>query len=149
MKNPFSKFNIQKSSFKFNLLSTMEILVISLLVVAVSLFLSGYFVFFSSSSLWIDEIYTIEKFSSQGLVRSITDYHVPNNHIFFNALNSIIPKADPFNSIESRLISFIAIALSVGVIFRSFYKHLGLKLAVLFIGLLIASIPMMDLIFQA
>ncbi len=51
----------------------------------------GYFLYLMvpllSNDLWNDEIYTLEKFTLVHLRTTLTDYHVPNNHILFNILD--------------------------------------------------------------
>lgn len=38
---------------------------------------------------WNDELYTLRSFACQSFAAVLTDYHVPNNHILFNALNRL------------------------------------------------------------
>jgi hypothetical protein len=71
----------------------------------VGLYAKSYF----SSSLWIDEFYTIQRFSSKGLITAVTDYHVPNNHVFFSLLKSILPFGDSYEPFQARFISYVAI----------------------------------------
>src|ERR1700721_1269573 len=40
-----------------------------------------------NNDLWNDEIYTLIKFTLVPFKTTITDYHVPNNHIFYNVFN--------------------------------------------------------------
>ena len=41
-----------------------------------------------NNDLWNDEIYTLEKFTLVHIFKTtITDYHVPNNHILYNIFN--------------------------------------------------------------
>jgi hypothetical protein len=65
----------------------------------------------SSTGLWHDEIISIRLFSSQGLWTTLTHYPAPNNHIFFNALASLIPWSDPYEPCTARLWSFLATGL--------------------------------------
>lgn len=41
---------------------------------------------------WNDEIYTLNHFTFVSFYKTLTDYHVPNNHVFFNLLNNIYLK---------------------------------------------------------
>src|SRR5262249_43339899 len=34
--------------------------------------------------LWHDEVYTIDSFVSRGVGYIVTDYHLPNNHVFYS-----------------------------------------------------------------
>jgi hypothetical protein len=51
-------------------------------------FMFGYFIYLMApmlhADLWNDEIYTLEKFTLVPLYTTVTDYHVPNNHILYN-----------------------------------------------------------------
>jgi hypothetical protein len=47
---------------------------------------SAYY-FHGTEDLWNDEIYTLKQFVLQGPAVIISDYHVPNNHIFANLLH--------------------------------------------------------------
>jgi uncharacterized protein YjbI with pentapeptide repeats len=79
----------------------------------------------ATTSLWNDEIYSIMKFSSQGPWVVLTDYHVPNNHILFNFLNSWIEGVDRYYPFQARLWSFFAVLLGM-VITLAFFgsvKH--------------------------
>lgn len=54
-------------------------------------FIVGYFIYLMlpwlQADLWNDEIYTLEHFTLVHLRTTLTDYHVPNNHIFYNLCN--------------------------------------------------------------
>lgn len=41
---------------------------------------------------WNDEIYTLKHFVFAPITTTLSDYHVPNNHIFFNLINNIYLK---------------------------------------------------------
>ena len=64
--------------------------IIGLLVSVVAL----YFIFKNRLNLdfWNDEIYTLKNFVFVPLSTTLLDYHVPNNHIFFNFLNNVYLK---------------------------------------------------------
>lgn len=67
-----------------------------------------------TTSLWNDELLTIRSFSSAGLLRTLTDYPQPNNHIFFNALNALTPGGGIYHPARARmwsLFSFIAMCM--------------------------------------
>ncbi len=67
--------------------------------------------FMATSSLWQDEIYSVEVFSGHGWQKAVTDYSAPNNHIFFNLVNSLTPRtANPFLPGRARFWSFVAIS---------------------------------------
>jgi hypothetical protein len=56
----------------------------------------------------MDELYTVLNFSSKGPWTAWTDYHVPNNHILYNVLNSGWPAAIAHEPVPARLLSFLA-----------------------------------------
>jgi hypothetical protein len=73
----------------------------------------------ASSSLWNDELYTINQFSSRGPLHVVTDYHVPNNHVFFNLVNALTPNSASVLPLRARLWSM----LSVGAAGLSLLGH--------------------------
>jgi hypothetical protein len=103
----------------------------------------------ATTGLWTDEIASVRDFRSAGLWTSLTHYPVPNNHIFFNALNSLIDWPDPYAPLAARGLSLTAMAsvFSIGVIFlalrRSFLE------AGLFAHLLFMNPELVDLGLQA
>lgn len=42
-----------------------------------------------TADLWNDELYTLDYFTIQPLSVTLTDYHVPNNHVFYNLINNL------------------------------------------------------------
>lgn len=68
----------------------------------------------ATTSLWQDELYTINRFSSKGLGFVLTHYNA-NNHIFFNSISSLTLGDDPYQPLAARLWSFICVALTVGI----------------------------------
>ena len=67
----------------------------------------------SQHSLWGDEIVSVERFSSQGLAICLSDYTIPNNHVLFNAINSVLPGAGSFDPLRARIVSFVAVTLGL------------------------------------
>src|ERR671930_2212760 len=64
----------------------------------------------ATTSLWVDEIYTIQHWSAKGPLFTVTHYN-SNNHILFNLLNSVTPGQDRFNPIRARLWSAVFVSL--------------------------------------
>ncbi|MTI31804.1 hypothetical protein [Xanthovirga aplysinae] len=59
------------------------------------LFLLGYVVILLQNinlDFWNDEIYTLKNFVFVPIAQTLTDYHVPNNHVLFNLVNNIYLK---------------------------------------------------------
>jgi hypothetical protein len=72
----------------------------------------------ASTSLWVDELYSIKEYSAKGPSFTMTHY-IPNNHIFFNLLNSLTPGRDRFNPLRARLWSVVFVALAFLIIIVS------------------------------
>src|SRR3954447_17780343 len=60
-----------------------------------------------SLSLWQDELFSIDLYSSRGASRVVTTYSA-NNHIFFNLLNALTPGAGSYDPARERLWSLVA-----------------------------------------
>jgi hypothetical protein len=58
--------------------------------------LSAYY-FHGTEALWNDEIYTLKQFVLRGPAVIVSDYHVPNNHIFANLLHWVWVKVMGIN----------------------------------------------------
>ena len=75
---------------------------------------------------WNDEIYTLKHFTFVPLEAIVTDYHVPNNHILFNLINSIYLKLIGVDTIHTlmdkpyilRIIPFIYAFLSLFITYK-------------------------------
>ena len=125
-------------------------LVTSLLLITIAaIYCVMYFNAMATTSLWNDELYTIAHFSSKGVITSATDYHVANNHIFFNVLNAITPFSDSYQPARARLWSFLFIFSSLLVIsIYYFSKKKYLEGSVLLFAIL-ANPDILDLGLQA
>ncbi len=64
----------------------------------------------ATTSLWNDEIFSISRYSSNGPLYTLTTYHQPNNHIFFNLLNSVTPGQDRYQPFRARFWSYLLTA---------------------------------------
>jgi hypothetical protein len=103
----------------------------------------------AKTSLWQDELHSVERYSSMGPVFTITNYQEPNNHVFFNLLNSLTPGKERFRPLQARFWSFVFVALMVvGSILSHAADRRPLDGAVLaFLSL--ANISNLDLLLQA
>ncbi len=54
-----------------------------------------------NADFWNDELYTLKHFVFTSFFTTITDYHVPNNHVFFNLLNNAYIKITNVGSLHS------------------------------------------------
>ncbi len=70
------------------------------------------------TSLWNDEIYTILKFSGRGVRTVVTDYHAPNNHVFFNLVNALLPGSRSMVPLRARGVSILASAAALLLVYR-------------------------------
>ncbi|HEY5704179.1 MAG TPA: hypothetical protein VIS96_01240 [Terrimicrobiaceae bacterium] len=72
--------------------------------------------FKATSSLREDEIMSIVKYTSRGFVPAISTYSIARNHIFYNVVSSLIPGADSTLPLRARLISFVSVIASLGLL---------------------------------
>lgn len=67
-----------------------------------------FYLVMAPTSLWIDEIRSVRDFASQGLWTTLSTYPEPNNHIFYNALQSFVLNPEQlYDPQRARLLSFI------------------------------------------
>jgi hypothetical protein len=72
--------------------------------------------FKATSSLRDDEIMSIVRYTSRGFVPAISTYSLARNHIFYNVVSSLIPGADSTLPLRARLISFVSVIGSLGLL---------------------------------
>jgi hypothetical protein len=72
--------------------------------------------FKATSSLRDDEIMSIVKYISRGFVPAISTYSLARNHVFFNIVSSLIPGADSTLPLRARLVSFVSVIASLGLL---------------------------------
>ena len=130
-------------------LKTAELVTALLMIVPVIYYLGLWIWAMATTSLWTDELYTITKFSSQGLGTVLTDYHAPNNHIFFNLLNSITPGSGSYHPLRARLWSFLAISGAIVVTLVFYFRRQAFLAGALTLCVLGASWNHLNLMLQA
>ena len=59
---------------------------------------------------------SIVKYTSRGFVPAISTYSLARNHIFYNVVSSLIPGADSTLPLRARLISFVSVIASLGLL---------------------------------
>ncbi|NLF24328.1 MAG: hypothetical protein GX589_01545 [Deltaproteobacteria bacterium] len=101
----------------------IELLCAVLICLASILYAARYFYAMGTASLSNDELYSIMHFSSQGVWTVITDYHVPNNHIFFNLLQALTPGSASYDPLRARLWSFIFMTAAAALIAHFFWAR--------------------------
>ena len=60
-----------------------------------------------------DELYSVLHYSSRGAGSVVTTYSNPNNHIFANLINSLLPDAHSVYPLRERLLSMTAVVATV------------------------------------
>ena len=132
-----------------HVLVRLERLLALVAVIVVAVFVCIYIYHMATTSLWHDELYSVQQFSSRGIWHAVSDYHVPNNHIFFNALNALTPTPDPYEPLAARLWSFVAV-LGCLTVATGWLVLRGLHLeAVVFAIMVFANEKNLDLMTQA
>ncbi len=99
-------------------------------------------------SLWTDELVSVLDFSSKGPAFVVTDYHDPNNHVFFNLLVSLVPDGRSVAPLRARLVSFLAVGGLLVFLVGRLWRTRPLLAAFLAAGLL-GNGELVDLLFQA
>src|SRR5256885_15575932 len=93
---------------------TLELILALLLVIAALVYAWPEIKGMATTSLWQDELYTIDRFSSRGPNYVLTNYNA-NNHIFFNILSSLTIGRHPFHPFSARFWSFVCLILTIAV----------------------------------
>ena len=104
---------------------------------------------FLNLDLWNDEIYTLKHFTFVAPLQTVSDYHVPNNHIFFNLVNHffllLIGEESVYTLMDHPWVLRIFMLLyALGTIFFTYKcaeKIMGRSGAVLSIIILCTTIP--------
>lgn len=55
------------------------------------------------ADFWSDEIYSVKEFILVPITKTLTDYHVPNNHVFANLIDNIYLKVIQVHSLDQLL----------------------------------------------
>lgn len=98
--------------------------------------------------LWTDELFSLQHYSTQGFVFSITHYDSPNNHPLYNALTALVP-GDAFAPWRARLLPIAAAGLAqVVILFEFGRRRLYLEGAVVY-ALFAVNLVWLDSILQA
>ena len=82
------------------------------IVCSALVFAALYFHAMATTSLWVDELYSIDRYTSHGPWFVITHYTEPNNHIFFNLINSLLPGSGSVVPLRARMWSFVFVAMT-------------------------------------
>ena len=127
----------------------LEALACVLLFGAGSFVLARYVAAMATTSLWTDELHTIIHYSGRGPIATLTEYAEPNNHIFFNLVNSLTPGRSSVAPLRARFWSFAAFLLTLGTGIGFFMRRRSLVLGALLFCLLAVQPELLDLMLQA
>jgi hypothetical protein len=102
--------------------------------------------------LWYDEIYTLQGYALVPLIKTVTYYNAPNNHIFFNLLLNLylrilnISKITPIlqTPYVIRILMLIYCLIAIFYLYRIGKILLNHSSSVLVVVLLITTIPFVN-----
>jgi hypothetical protein len=86
-------------------------LLFALVILAGFVSFQKYLVAMATTSLWTDELWSVLHYSGNGPWTVVTEYHEPNNHIFFNLLNALTPGRASVEPLRARIWSFVAVTV--------------------------------------
>jgi hypothetical protein len=106
--------------------------------------------------LWYDEVFTLNHFVFVHLRTTLTDYHLPNNHIFFNVLGSLYASAAGLPDIHAvldrpwvlRIVPLIYAIAAMAVTFRTARRCTGRMAACLAMLVLATTVPFFNVATQ-
>ena len=105
--------------------------------------------FKATSSLRDDEIMSIVRYTSRGFVPAISTYSLARNHIFYNVISSVIPGADSTLPLRARLISFVSVICSLGLLIAYAARRGWLLPGLACAGLIAVNFSAMDSVLEA
>ena len=98
---------------------------------------------------WNDEIYTIKQFILTSPLKTVNDYHVPNNHILFNLINNLYLKAIGVDSLhvlfntpwKLRIVPFVFSFFTLLFTYKIGAKFVNRTVGLLALIILITTLP--------
>lgn len=98
---------------------------------------------------WNDELYTLNHFTFTSLQTTVTDYHVPNNHILFNLINNIYLKLIQVNTLHElmdapvllRVLPLVYTGLTLFFVYLIANRHVNRTVACVSVAILITTLP--------
>jgi hypothetical protein len=103
----------------------------------------------ATTSLWNDEIYTIFYFSGKGFRTVVTDYRAPNNHVFFNLVNALLPGRMSMDPLRARSLAILATAAALWLALRFFWTRGLMVTGAVVVFLLASNGTLLELVLQA
>jgi hypothetical protein len=124
-------------------------LAMTAVVLALSLaYLVHFMQVMARASLWNDELVSILDYSSRGVRASLTTYYAPNNHIFLNLLNAIVPASHSVDPLRERLWSMIAVAATALLALYEFFGRAWFFAGAVLVCALCLNFNWLDLVLQ-
>jgi hypothetical protein len=104
---------------------------------------------YSMLDIWNDEMYTLRYFTFTYWSTTLADYHVPNNHIFYNVINKVYLTILGMNSLEDviqypwilRIPLLLMGLLTLYLVFRIAELQFDRNAAWISVALLISTLP--------
>ncbi len=105
---------------------------------------------------WNDEIFTLKNFVFTSLNNTVSDYPVPNNHVFFNLLSNIYLKLIGIDNMSDlmdlpyklRLLPLLFSVLTIIFVFKTAKEFFNNSIAFLSVIILITTIPYINFALQ-
>jgi len=109
-----------------------------------------------NQDFWGDELYTITHFVLVPLQSTLTDYHVPNNHIFFNLVNNLYLKLIGLQDLERLLmhpwkLRILPFSYALALFYLTYYhlkRLFSWPIALVSLLLIAGSIPYFNFVAQ-
>ena len=101
----------------------LELSMTAALVVLSAICLAHFMRAMARAPLWNDELISILDYSSRGARVTVSSYSAPNNHIFLNLLNSLVPAAGSLDPLRERFWSMAAVGATVLLAVYEFFRR--------------------------
>ncbi len=105
---------------------------------------------------WNDELYTMKHFIFVSPATTVSDYHVPNNHIFFNLISKSYLSITGNDSLKTllenpyklRVLPFIFSLASLYMVWEIGKRFFNPRIALLAVGCMISCVPFLNYALQ-
>lgn len=102
--------------------------------------------------IWNDEMYTLKYFTFTHWSVTLTDYHIPNNHIFYNILNRISLSLVGINTLDSaiqhhwilRILPLTTSIITALFVFKIADRYVNQNAAWLSLAILMSTLPWLN-----
>lgn len=108
------------------------------------------------ADFWSDEIYSMKEFILVPITKTLTDYHVPNNHVFANLIDNIYLKVIQVHSLDQllhrpyllRVVPFVFVFVTYFYLYKIGAKFFNRSVALLSAGLLVFNLSYINFSLQ-